>query len=102
MRARRLLTSPPPLRLGTRRARHGASPMLTKGVHDLHPRGVQEGVQQCRFVRGSRWARNPMVAPSQFPPATNLNVQLMNVARLRVPERSGALRRVRRCSAAEA
>lgn len=45
--------------------------MLTKGVRGVPPRGVQEGVQKCGVVRGSRWARNPVVAPLQFRPATN-------------------------------
>ena len=44
--------------------------MLTRGVPGLHPQGVQEGVQKSRFMRGSRGARNPMVAPCQFLPAT--------------------------------
>jgi len=45
--------------------------MLTRGVHALHPQGVQEGVQIPCFVRGPRGARNPTVAPCQFLPATN-------------------------------
>lgn len=50
--------------------------MLTAGVQGVHPRGVQEGVQTCGFVRGSRWAGNPVVAPVQFRPATKVKVQL--------------------------
>ena len=41
-------------------------------MQGLHSRGVQEGVQTCGFVRGSRCARNPVVAPVQFRPATFL------------------------------
>ena len=46
--------------------------LWTRGVQALHPQGVQEGVQKCGFVRGSRLPRNPMVAPCQFLPATNI------------------------------
>lgn len=49
--------------------------MLTAGVQGVHPRGVQEAVQTCGFVRESRWARNPMVAPCPFRPATNSKAQ---------------------------
>ena len=52
--------------------------MWTRGVQGLHSPGVQKAVQKCGSVRGSRWARNPVVAPFQFLPATKLNVQLMN------------------------
>lgn len=44
--------------------------MLTRGVHACTPRGVHRGVQMRGIVRGSWWARNPMVAPFQFRPAT--------------------------------
>lgn len=42
----------------------------------MHSHGVQEGVQTWGFVRRSRWARNAVVAPCQFLPATKLNVHL--------------------------
>ena len=47
--------------------------MLTRGVHACTPRGVHRGVQMRGIVRGSWWARNPMVAPFQFLPATHMN-----------------------------
>ena len=37
----------------------------------MHSQEVQKGVQECGFVRVSRWARNSMVAPCQFLPATS-------------------------------
>lgn len=61
--------------VGSRRLNLG---LWTGWVQAMHPQGVQEGVQKCGFVRGSRGARNPMFAPCQFRPATKLNVQLMN------------------------
>lgn len=54
-----------PLRLFFRRR------LWTRGVQAVHPRGVQEGVQTCGLVRGSRGACNPMVAPCRLLPATN-------------------------------
>lgn len=42
--------------------------MWTRGVQGLHSPGVQKAVQKCGSVRGSRWARNPVVAPFQFLP----------------------------------
>ena len=47
----------------------------------LHPHGVQEGMRKSRFVRGSRGARNRMVAPYQFRPATKFG----HTDALRVP-----------------
>jgi hypothetical protein len=44
---------------------------LCAGGARLHTQGVQERVQHCGFVRGSRGACNPMVAPCQILPATN-------------------------------
>lgn len=68
------------------------------GVQGVHSQGVHERVQKWGFVRGSRCARNPMVAPFQFPPATRLNVQVHErFIRLRASERSGALRRWQLC-----
>jgi hypothetical protein len=42
----------------------------------VRPQGVQEGVQTCGFVRGSRGAGKPMVAPCQFLPASRQNGQI--------------------------
>lgn len=44
--------------------------LWTGWVQAMHPQGVHEGVQKWRFVRGSRGACNPLVAPCQFRPAT--------------------------------
>ena len=48
---------------------HGVN--VDKGGAGFALPGGAGGVQKCGFVRGSRWARNPMVAPFQFRPATN-------------------------------
>ena len=38
----------------------------------MHSPGVQKGVHECGFLGGSRCARNPVVAPFQFRPATKI------------------------------
>ncbi len=45
---------------------------MDKGGAGVAPPGVHEGVQTCSFVRASRGACNPKVAPCQFRPATNI------------------------------
>ena len=54
---------------------------VDKGGAQFAPPGVQEGVQKCGFVRGSRGARTPRVAPCQFRPATKFG----HADELRVP-----------------
>ena len=58
------------LRFTPARALSGSLNIVDRGVQGLHAPGVQKGGQKCGFVRGSRWARNPVVAPFQFRPAT--------------------------------
>jgi len=67
----------------------------------LHPQGVQEWVQTWSCVRGSRGARNPMVAPCQFRPATKfghadeLRAPLVGALSLSASEEINGMRRIR-------
>ena len=42
------------------------------GGADVHPLGVQRGVQKWRFVKVTRRARNPVIVHPQFLPATRI------------------------------
>ncbi len=70
-------------------------------MQGLHPQGVQEGVQKWCFVRASRGACNPMVAPCQCLPATKfghadgLRVPLVGALSLSAPEEINGMRRIR-------
>lgn len=45
---------------------------VSAGGAGVHPLGSAEGVQKCRFVRGSCGARNLSVAPQSRLPATKI------------------------------
>ena len=74
---------------------------MDKGGAGVAPPGVHEGVQTCSFVRASRGACNPKVAPCQFRPATNighadeLRSPLVGALSLSAPEEINGMRRIR-------